>query len=221
MSSPLSRETQADLLRLIEWVEVSGEKPDLVAFLRHIADSTEGEAGWLRLLKDWCAKEAEATTGERRETFQRVEQRLATLTAGPPTQEDIDWATAAVSPADSTEQVEGDGAALIAAERRRQIEKEGRTADHDDRWNHRDQLARAAACYAMPEPIYVRRERPGPPDEVAYVSPWPTTVNASDRGHALINWRRPEADRITQLVRAGALIAAEIDRLQRLEVNDE
>jgi hypothetical protein len=31
----------------------------------------------------------------------------------------------------------------------------------------------------------------------------------------MLPWRRPDVDRITELVKAGALIAAEIDRLQR------
>jgi hypothetical protein len=81
-----------------------------------------------------------------------------------------------------------DGAELIAAERRRQVEEEGWTAEHDDA--HDDgELARAGAAYAA----------------FSYAL-WPW-----DR-----SWWRPEpGDDIRRLVKAGALIVAEIDRLQR------
>jgi hypothetical protein len=38
---------------------------------------------------------------------------------------------------------------LIAAERKRQIEEEGWTAEHDEQWK-KGELAKAAMCYAMP-----------------------------------------------------------------------
>lgn len=94
-----------------------------------------------------------------------------------------------------------DGASLIAAERERQIEAEGWTHEHDDShaWG---ELALAAACYALPEritrgPALTRR---------FYVHRfWPWEVRF---------WR-PTGDRVRELTKAGALIAAEIDRLQR------
>ena len=112
------------------------------------------------------------------------------------------------------------GIELIAAERQRQIDKEGFFSEHDD--EHEDeQLAIAAACYAMPlvmqrlitkietEDISIRGECPvwGP---VKYAVPelWPESWSAV--------WWNPK-DRISDLVKAGALIAAEIDRLQRIE----
>ena len=82
------------------------------------------------------------------------------------------------------------GAALIAAERQRQIDKERWTPDHDDRHNQ-GQLAAAAACYALP-------------DIASDWWPW-----AGDE-------YKPK-DQLQDLVRAGALIAAEIDRVRRLE----
>jgi hypothetical protein len=87
------------------------------------------------------------------------------------------------------------GAALIAAERERQIEDEGWTPEHDaEHWD--DDLARAAVCYAMP---FSERPLLGPPRL------WPWESQA---------WKPTLNDRIRELTKAGALIAAEIDRLQ-------
>lgn len=86
----------------------------------------------------------------------------------------------------------GDGVAAIAAERRRQIEVEGWTPEHDGQ-HKRGELARAAACYAIAYDLGSERE---------LLWPW-----AED-------WWKP-ADRIRDLEKAGALIAAEIDRLKR------
>ena len=91
---------------------------------------------------------------------------------------------------------EPNGAELIAIERRRQIEKERWSAWHDDTIHCHDQLARAAACYAMPERFRKTRKR----GLWGWASRW---------------WKPVPEDRIRELVKAGALIAAEIDRLQR------
>lgn len=84
-----------------------------------------------------------------------------------------------------------DGVAMIAAERRRQIDVERWEPDHDDE-HDTEELAFAAACYVTA----------GPGDEPPAVWPWDW------------KWWKPR-DRISNLVRAGALIAAEIDRLKR------
>lgn len=91
---------------------------------------------------------------------------------------------------------------LIAAERQRQVGEEGWTASHDNSHAH-GELARAAACYA-------RQSRRGvvsgePPED------WPW-----DRG-----WWKPSMDPVRDLVKAGALIAAEIDRIQLLRPQKE
>lgn len=87
------------------------------------------------------------------------------------------------------------GVGLIAAERLRQVEQEGWTPEHDD--SHvRGELATVAAELVVD----------GTGAEV--VSPdgdW-------DPWNLVVHHRE---DRIRQLVIAGALIAAEIDRLQR------
>lgn len=89
------------------------------------------------------------------------------------------------------------GIDLIARERQRQIEVEGLTLEHDRGHKH-GELARAAALYALPPQIRV---------EIISVFwlLWPFGYQ----------WWKPTPDnRIRELVKAGALIAAEIDRLQ-------
>ena len=92
------------------------------------------------------------------------------------------------------------GVELIAAERQRQIDVEGWSALHDRQWTT-DELALAAACYAVPEEVR-RAESKSPVKRY-----WPF-------GPAW--WKPTPHDRIRELVKAGALIAAEIDRLQRI-----
>jgi len=85
-----------------------------------------------------------------------------------------------------------DGASLIAAERVRQI-IEGWTPERDD--DHGDgELAKAAACYALEHTAH---------NDMTAMWPWGEEA-----------WK-PHSP-LRDLVRAGALIAAEIDRLQRL-----
>lgn len=95
------------------------------------------------------------------------------------------------------------GVEQIAEERQRQVEKEGWTPEHDG--EHSDgSLARAAACYAVEGRAMMTVTEQGVP----YKAPrqWPASWHPK--------WWKPK-DRIRDLVRAGALIAAEIDRLQR------
>ena len=104
------------------------------------------------------------------------------------------------------------GVALIADERRRQIEREGWSASHDDEHN-RDELALAAATYALPPKMRGKKSlgmwQPSrsPAWEMIVPTLWPWEYD----------WWKPEPnDRVRELVKAGALIAAEIDRLRRL-----
>lgn len=106
------------------------------------------------------------------------------------------------------------GVELIAEERERQVTAEGWTPEHDD-CHYGGDLAIAAACYAMPERLYVeRRNVLGP----VFADPWPWADSKDKRKDAS---NHPDAiptegsERIRMLVRAGALLAAEIDRLQR------
>jgi len=84
------------------------------------------------------------------------------------------------------------GIELIAKERERQIAEEGWTKEHDA-LHVNDELALAAVCYATP------------PYKDHRGSYWPWSFD----------WFKPSPyNRIRELVKAGALIAAEIDRLQ-------
>lgn len=95
------------------------------------------------------------------------------------------------------------GVELIAKERARQISKEGWTPKHDDTHKH-NELALAASSYitavASPDEWAIERgEKPNP----CYDWPWAK------------QWWKPSGDPVRNLVKAGALIAAEIDRLNR------
>lgn len=99
------------------------------------------------------------------------------------------------------------GADLIGMERSRQIEDLGYTAEHDD--NHWDELLEAAVCYAVQS-----SESFGGADWVCR-GLWPSDWN-----------NRPESTlddlhSVDYLIKAGALIAAEIDRRLRRLLPDE
>jgi hypothetical protein len=93
----------------------------------------------------------------------------------------------------------GSGSRLIADERTRQVEQEGFSAEHDDAYSD-GALLRAGRAYldfglaqlagyqAIPRPT---------------IWPW------------ALEWWKPAADPIRNLTKAGALIAAEIDRAKR------
>lgn len=87
------------------------------------------------------------------------------------------------------------GVYLIGQERQRQIEKEGWTAEHDSQHKN-GELAVAAIAYLMPEKLR---------EPIADIWPWD------------VKYFKPTPnDRERELVKAGALIAAEIDRLAAL-----
>lgn len=115
-----------------------------------------------------------------------------------------------------------DGAARIAAERRRQVAKEGYTAEHDD--EHEDSaLAIAAVCYAAcaaGSPVYVRHDYAA---GTSYNDPWPWERCSDARPYNgnVVQLAESDAQRIRLLEKAGALIAAEIDRLLRAQGADK
>lgn len=88
------------------------------------------------------------------------------------------------------------GIELIAEERQRQIEVEGWTSEHDDHHSG-GEMARAAAFYAL------AADSPFCRDGFTPIG-WPWSAE----------WWKPSTP-IRDLQKAGALIAAEIDRLQR------
>lgn len=87
------------------------------------------------------------------------------------------------------------GAEIIATERLRQIEVEGWGLKHDKTANTSDQLVWAAVTYAIPE---YHRYGEFVPDIFPFGPNW---------------WKPAPDNRIKELAKAGALIAAEIDRL--------
>lgn len=89
-----------------------------------------------------------------------------------------------------------DGAELIAAERRRQIDEEGWTPEHDAE-HVANELVVAAMAYAD-----------------AALMPGIPVQDPSDYWPWHLDWWKPSADPVRNLVKAGALIAAEIDRLR-------
>lgn len=105
------------------------------------------------------------------------------------------------------------GAERIAVERTRQIEEEGWTPYHDG-GHTSGELAHAAVYYAAGEPVYFLRRYaingdPRLPHQ-HFENAWPFEAK----------WYKPK-DRLRDLVRAGALIAAEIDRLLAVPVQTE
>jgi hypothetical protein len=87
----------------------------------------------------------------------------------------------------------------INQERNRQVNVEEFTPEHDDSTNTDFELSRAAACYAT---VPWRRTENG--SEVSIGWPWAEV------------WFKPGSNR-QALVKAAALIVAEIERLDRLE----
>lgn len=94
----------------------------------------------------------------------------------------------------------------VAAERQRQSDVEGWTQDHDDR-HSKGEMALAAACYAAPVRMFIADTVCGRGYEpfTRYRDAWPWADE----------WWKPK-DRRNDLVRAAALIIAEIERLDRL-----
>ena len=100
------------------------------------------------------------------------------------------------------------GIERIAAERMRQIKKEGWTYEHDNA-HEKGELTAAAACYALEnydKGFNIKDFYVGYADIL-----WPWDIE----------WWKPSLDKIRNLEKAGALIAAEIDRLLRMEVRHE
>lgn len=92
------------------------------------------------------------------------------------------------------------GCELIRAERQRQIEAEGWSQERDCEVHAWGQLAEAAACYALGKnTVY------GSAGGWVYLWPWDKRW-----------WKPTPESRIKELVKAGALIAAEIDRLEAM-----
>ena len=101
---------------------------------------------------------------------------------------------------------------LIASERERQVSKEGWTVAHDD--EHADEsLATVASIYARPS--HQRGSHLSDRYPLGHLpSRWPVSW-------AWEWWKPTPSDRVRELVKAGALIVAEIERLQRAALSPD
>jgi hypothetical protein len=99
------------------------------------------------------------------------------------------------------------GVELIAAERARQVSVKGWTAQHDDD-HDAGQITAAASAYSLLacEQVYIEQYRSFAEQAQYHMDKcWPWDEE---------RWK-PSPNPIRNLVKAGALLAAEIDRLQR------
>ena len=99
------------------------------------------------------------------------------------------------------------GLELIREMRQEQIEKHGFNSEHDDQWKHAE-LVMAAIYYAMPDEVDVSGDR-----YTVTLEPVSFFVKTGWNWELFEN--RHAKSTIECLAIAGALIAAEIDRLQR------
>jgi hypothetical protein len=117
---------------------------------------------------------------------------------------------------------ETEGVRRIAAERQRQMDEEGWSPEHDATHGP-GVLTRAAQVYLMEADFHARhpewanrdqeslRRDALRPDDHGFESPWPWSAEDF----------KPSCDPVRDLEKAGALIAAEIDRLLAAQLPDE
>ncbi|KVD71841.1 hypothetical protein WI89_01050 [Burkholderia ubonensis] len=113
----------------------------------------------------------------------------------PATPEEIELWDALLAPTQQPSGEVTDAARDVLAERRRHVEAEGWTPERDDEHSN-GELARAAACYAHAAGSWMGQHR--------MPAEWPWERE----------WWKPSTPR-RDLVKAGALILAEIERLDR------
>ena len=98
------------------------------------------------------------------------------------------------------------GIELMTKERNRQVEVEGWTPEHDDK-HDKQELVLSAIAYASHNLNVNTLLR----TRIHGTTCWPWDWK----------WWKPSPDPVRNLVKAGALIAAEIDRLKRLKGKEE
>lgn len=108
------------------------------------------------------------------------------------------------------------GAAQITRERSRQLVEEGFDQRHDVENHERKELASAAKAY-LTDYCASSNYHDVPPMSW----PWPGTYDPELGQRVGCGWKPTPADPIRQLVKAGALIAAEIDRLIAIQSQEE
>lgn len=110
------------------------------------------------------------------------------------------------------------GIELIAQERQRQVTEEGYDASHDMEHKYYE-LAMAAACYSAPAKIYVMVQHHT--NKIIFTDPWPFGngdkrygygERKNDPGNVLPSPHNyTNEERVDLLIKAGAMIAAQID----------
>ncbi|MBF8802266.1 hypothetical protein [Pseudomonas asiatica] len=100
----------------------------------------------------------------------------------------------------------------ILEERKRQTETEGWTAEHDDQYGSLE-LIEAATCYALAPPWLDIWD-----DEKQAMKKWQPTCPPA--WPWALSWWKPRSRR-ENLIRAGALILAEIERIDRATAKQE
>lgn len=109
-----------------------------------------------------------------------------------------------VAPAPAAGDAQTNAARDVLAERQRQISAEGWTPDHDDEHSN-GEIAYAATSYAVEAAHLVDGMKPSPTRSPPFS--WPPQWDTS--------WWKPSDTPRRNLVKAGALILAEIERLDR------
>lgn len=101
------------------------------------------------------------------------------------------------------------GIELITEERKRQVEVEGFTLLHDLKYKNQE-LAKAAVAYTISDHFH-------PMDSSAeQINGVFLSIRRTVFWPFKFEWFKPSNNRIEELTKAGALIAAEIDRIQAL-----
>lgn len=150
----------------------------------------------LAALPEPPGKSGERENGRPHPLAKRIDTRLRWLTGGSADGEVGEDEVALLREASRT--LSGEALGAVAAERQRQIDVEGWSLEHDDEHTF-GELAKAAACYATGN----NRLSVNGPKGPSFIWPWEP------------KWWRPK-DKRRNLVRAAALIVAEIERLDRL-----
>lgn len=168
--------------------------------LARTGNTADHQAGWFAGI-DHARAEARESAGVAAQQLQERADRvvIANATSNPDlfqkAVKDLLAAVRMFRPAPVAGDAQTAAARDVLAERQRQISVEGWTPEHDDR-HTTGALATAAGCYAM----FTLAYPPGDP-----VSFWPWSPS----------WWKPSDESRRNLVKAGALILAEIERLDR------
>lgn len=171
--------------------------------LASTGNTADHQAGWFAGIDHARAEARESAGVGALQLQERADKVVIANATGNPDlfQEAVKDLLAAVRmfrPAPAAGDAQTSAARDVLAERQRQINVEGWTPEHDDR-HTTGALATAAGCYAM----FTLAYPPGDP-----VSFWPWSPS----------WWKPSDESRRNLVKAGALILAEIERLDRAAV---